>query len=276
MFGLCIVRLRSRSAGSSRGRVDREQAALVIARLPCGAAELRLDSPFQSFVRYGIGVVLRRRYLKMITRITGRLSRLGLAEAYFEISPYEHEVFVPDVVRRQLQDHIGEDVSLYTIEYIDGNVQKGGRMTPRLVGFLSPVEKEFFEMFCSVDGLGIKKALNAMNRPVADIAVAIEESDTKYLATLPGIGPAVADRVVAKLRRKMAKFALLIQADVPDRPSATRDELNDAYDALMALGHGPSEARDLVEQAAESLGKKNAKAGDLINEVYRLQRAANE
>lgn len=208
----------------------------------------------------------------MITRITGTLSRLGVAEAYFEIPPYEHEVFVPDFVRRQLQERVGEEVSLQTIEYIDGNVQKGGRMTPRLVGFLSPIEKEFFEMFCSVDGLGIKKALNAMNRPVADIAAAIEESDAKYLATLPGVGPTMADKIVAKLRRKMAKFALLIQNDVPDRPAATRDELNDAYDALLALGHGPSEARDLVEQASKSLKKKNPNAGDLINEVYRLQR----
>lgn len=211
----------------------------------------------------------------MITRLTAKLVRLGLAEAYFEIPPFEREVFVPDIVRRQLQESIDEEVSLYTIEYIDGNVQKGGRMTPRLVGFLSPVEKEFFEMFCSVDGLGIKKALNAMNRPVADIAAAIEESDAKYLATLPGIGPAVADRVIAKLRRKMAKFALMIQADIPDRPAGARDELNDAYDALMALGHGPSEARDLVEKAFESLGKKKPKAGDLINEVYRIQRESS-
>ena len=210
----------------------------------------------------------------MITRITGRLVRLGLAEAYFETPPYEREVYVPDVVRRQLQDRVGEDVSLHTVEYIDGNVQKGGRMTPRLVGFLSPIEKEFFEMFCSVDGLGIKKALAAMNRPVADIAAAIEESDTRYLSTLPGIGPAVADRVVAKLRRKMAKFALLIQGELPERTADQRSASNDAYDALLALGHDPGEARDLVEQAVKSVRKKNPQPEDLINEVYRLQRDA--
>ena len=208
----------------------------------------------------------------MITRIHGKLVRVAEATAYFEVPPFEYEVMVPDVVRRQLGEMVGEEVSLHTVDYIDGNVQKGGRMTPRMVGFLSPIEKEFFEMFCSVDGLGIKKALAAMNRPVADIAAAIEESDGRYLATLPGIGPAVADRVVAKLRRKMAKFALLIQGDVPERPAAARDAVNDAYDALLALGHQPAEARGLVEEAAKAVKKKKPQAEDLLDEVYRLRR----
>ena len=44
-----------------------------------------------------------------------------------------------------------------TIEYIDGNVSKGGKLTPRLVGFLNEVEREFFELICTVDGVGCFK-----------------------------------------------------------------------------------------------------------------------
>ncbi len=84
-----------------------------------------------------------------------------------------------------------------------------GRMTPRLIGFLSEIEREFFELFCSVDGVGVKKALRAMVRPVKEVATAIEEQDAKTLSSLPGIGPAMAERIIAKLRRKVPKFALM-------------------------------------------------------------------
>ena len=85
-----------------------------------------------------------------------------------------------------------------------------GRMTPRLIGFLSEVEREFFELFCSVDGVGVKKALRAMVRPVKEVATAIEEQDAKLLSALPGIGPAMSERIIAKLRRKVPKFALMV------------------------------------------------------------------
>jgi Holliday junction DNA helicase RuvA len=54
-------------------------------------------------------------------------------------------------------------------------------MVPRIVGFMNDAELEFFELFCSVDGVGVKKALRAMVRPVREIAVSIEEQDAKGL-----------------------------------------------------------------------------------------------
>ena len=136
----------------------------------------------------------------MITKITGKLIHLSETEATLEVGAFEYQVYVPEFVRRQLQSLIGNEVSLRTIEYLDGNPQKG-RLTPRMVGFTSDAEREFFELICSVDGLGVKKTLRAMVRPVREVAEAIEEQDIEQLSTLPGIGPAVAERVVAKLRR---------------------------------------------------------------------------
>ena len=210
----------------------------------------------------------------MITRITGNLARLTTQAAYLEIGAYEHEVFIPETARRSLQSTAeGESVSMHTIEFIDGNAAKGGRLTPRMIGFLSPIEREFFEMFCSVDGLGVKKALAAMNRPVADIAAAIEDRDTRTLTTLPGIGPAVADRIVAKLSRKMAKFALLIQAEASTRAPVERDVANDTFEVLVSLGHSPSDATELVKQAAEALGRKKKTVEAMLDEAFRIQRS---
>ena len=185
----------------------------------------------------------------MITKITGKLISVADDSAILEVPPYEQEVLIPDFTRRHIQQDVGGNISLHTIQYIDGNVQKGGRMTPRLIGFKSEIEREFFEIFCSVDGVGVKKALRAMVRPVPDIAKAIEQQDVKNISTLPGIGPATSERIVAKLRRKMPKFALLAAA----APTAVTEAdvehniVDETYQILLTLGHNESEARRMLE-----------------------------
>ena len=204
----------------------------------------------------------------MITKISGRLTGLQDDVAILEIAPFHYEVLVPDFTRRQLQLKIEQDVELHTIQYIDGNVQKGGRMTPRIIGFNSIVEREFFELFCSVDGLGVKKALRAMVRPVPDVARAIEEQDVNTLKTLPGIGAATAERIVAKLRRKMAKFALLIPALEGQTASPTERSLaEEVCQILISLGHPEVEARNMITVAVET-GKKVKDVESFLQLVY--------
>ncbi|NQV25171.1 MAG: Holliday junction DNA helicase RuvA [Rhodopirellula sp.] len=206
----------------------------------------------------------------MITRITGRLVQLDDTAATVAAGPFEYEVLIPEFVRRQLQPLLNQEVSLRTIEYLDGNPQQG-RLTPRMVGFMNDAEKEFFGIICQVDGVGVKKALRAMVRPVREVATAIEEQDLKQLATLPGIGAAMAERIVAKLRRKMAKFALLIDRDLPGGTEQRPSIVEDAYEAMLSLGHSTTEAREKIEAAI--IRKPKAKSVDeLLIEVYRSNR----
>ena len=206
----------------------------------------------------------------MITRITGKLVSLNGVEAGIDVGPFEYEVAVPDFVRRQLQSQIGKEITLRTIEYLDGNPQKG-RLVPRMIGFLSDVEKDFFDMICSVDGIGVKKALNAMVKPVSEVAVAIEEQDVKTLSALPGIGPAMAERIVAKLRRKMAKFALLIAREFPQSTEPASSVVSDALEALIALGHSASDACEQIEKVMKTKGKFKA-VDEILLEVYNQKR----
>ena len=150
----------------------------------------------------------------MITKITGTPVAVAADTLTLAVGAFEYEILIPEFARRNLQDKIGREVSLHTVEYLEGNAMQG-RLIPRLVGFLNPIEREFFDMFCEVDGVGVKKALRAMVRPVQEVATMIEEQDAKGLATLPGIGPATAERIIAKLRRRVPKFALLVARDMP-------------------------------------------------------------
>ena len=181
------------------------------------------------------------------------------------VDPFEYTVLIPEFTRRQLQNRRGESVSLHTIQYLEGNPAHG-RLTPRLVGFLNENEREFFEIFCSVDGVGAKKALRAMVQPVREVAIAIEEQNAKGLAQLPGIGPATAERIIAKLRRKVPKFALLVSEEItsdmvePDVVSAT-------FDVLRSLGHSESDARKLLDGALATK-KKFKDIESLLQAIY--------
>lgn len=202
----------------------------------------------------------------MITKISGRLTRIGQDQVSLAIGAFEYEVLIPEVVRRQLEGSVGEQISLFTVDYLEGNPMQG-RMIPRLVGFLSEAEREFFDLFCSVDGVGFRKALRGVVRPVREIAQAIEDQDIKTLSTLPGIGEAMAERIVAKLRRKVPKFALMVDRGAPEKRKADHDLVEDVYQALLSVGHGPADARKLID-AALNTRKKFKAFQDLMEEVY--------
>jgi Holliday junction DNA helicase RuvA len=202
----------------------------------------------------------------VITKITGELLRVADDALTLRVGAFEYEVLIPEFVRRRLQMELGNEVSLHTIDYLEGNAMQG-RLTPRLIGFLSEVEQEFFELICSVDGVGVRKALRAMVRPVREVAAAIEDQDAKSLAGLPGIGPAMAERMIAKLRRKMPKFALLVAREEPLETKQETDVVREGFDALRTLGHSEADARRLVDKALE--GKRKFKdVSELLATIY--------
>ena len=205
----------------------------------------------------------------MFTKITGTPVAIATDTLTLAVDAFEYEVLIPEFTRRHLQDQIGTSISLHTIEYLEGNPMQG-RLVPRLIGFLSSIEREFFQLFCEVDGVGVKKALRAMVRPVQEVATLIEEQDAKGLASLPGVGPATAERIIAKLRRKVPKFALLVTRDTPAATDVERDLLSEAFEILRVLGHSEPEARRLLDDTVAK--KKNYKNVDaLLHAVYEKQ-----
>jgi len=202
----------------------------------------------------------------LITKIAGKLVALHDDVCTLAIDAFEYQVLIPEFTRRQLQGQTGQPVTLHTIQYLEGNPMQG-RLTPRLIGFISEVEREFFELFCSVDGVGVRKALRAMVRPVPEVAALIEAQDAKGLAGLPGVGPATGERVIAKLRRKMPKFALLVAREVPYEATVERNVVDETFAALRGLGHSETDARALLDAALASK-KKYKDVESLIQAVY--------
>jgi Holliday junction DNA helicase RuvA len=106
-----------------------------------------------------------------------------------------------------------------------------------------------------------------MVRPVREVARAIEEQDSKSLAGLPGIGPATAERIVAKLRRKVPKFALMAAREEPSAAEVEFDVVSEAFEVLRKVGHGESDARRLVDTALAQK-KKYKDVQELLHAIY--------
>ncbi|MEI6365868.1 MAG: Holliday junction branch migration protein RuvA [Planctomycetota bacterium] len=203
----------------------------------------------------------------MIKKMTGVLGQVELTAIDLAVGPLVHEVLVPEMVRRELQGKVGQTITLHTLEFLEGTPGRGN-LVPRLVGFLSELEREFFDLICEVDGVGVRKALRAMVRAVGEIATAIEEQDATLLATLPGIGPATAERMIAKLRRRMPKFALLIARESPGECVKGSDVFTETFEVLRSLGHSDTDARRLVDALREGK-KKYRDVQEALEAIYR-------
>jgi Holliday junction DNA helicase RuvA len=228
----------------------------------------------------------------MITKMTGVLTRVLDDEARVEVGPFEYQVMIPEAVRRQVQLRTGQEVTFHVTEYLEGN-QSASRFVPRRIGFLTELELEFFELFCTVEKIGAKKALKAMARPVKEIADAINRQDARWLSTLPGIGAATSEQIVTTLKRKVTKFLMaptptltepapvVVEESKPagKRKPAPSGEpapasnlpdgrvVDDIYQALMGLGHSPIEARTRLDGLL-SCGKPFKTLDEALTLIY--------
>ena len=78
----------------------------------------------------------------------------------------------------------------------------------KLFGFVTDVEREWFRLLQTVQGVGAKVALSVLStlKP-ADLASAIAMRDKAMVARTPGVGPKVAERIVTELKDKAPAFA---------------------------------------------------------------------
>ncbi len=176
-----------------------------------------------------------------------------------------YEILLPAIVRESIDSKkIGEEVALY-IHYHQTDRQP----KPTLIGFNLEVEREFFRYFISVEDIGPMKAVQALTVPVRDIARAIESRNAAYLRRLKGIGNRTAQKIVATLEGKVAKFALIREVEKTAEAAPSDDFIEQVQDVLVKqLGHKVKEAKELIAAALKRNGSI-ATAEELFEEVYR-------
>jgi len=204
----------------------------------------------------------------MIARIEGKLVKLDTDSCLVQVGAVGYEVMLAGYCVNALSGKIGSDIELCTMEYYEG-APGGGNLIPRMIGFLSAGERDFFTKFISVKGIGIKKGLRSLSIPIATIAAAIENSDDKLLCSLDGVGKRMAQQIIAELHGKLQTFAIGAEAF---RPTEARFKpfQTEALEILIAWGEKRSEAMELIELACAKYPDINS-AEALVPLVYRLK-----
>lgn len=203
----------------------------------------------------------------MIAKIEGKLLQLNTDSSLIQVGPVGYEVMLPGYCVSALADKIGSNISLCTMEYYEG-APGGGNLVPRMVGFLSTQERDFFTKFTSVKGIGMRKALRLLSVPIATIAAAIEDEDDKTLQTLNGIGQKMARQIIAELKGKLKAFAIGPESQRPE--TRFKPFQIEALEVLIAWGEKRSEVMELVQLACEKHPDINT-AEALVPLVYRLK-----
>lgn len=188
------------------------------------------------------------------------------------------EVMVPAYLAARLRDRTGHVVVLHTFFYLEGQVQ-GTSFEPRLIGFDSPSDRSFFDLFTTVKGIGNRKALRAMAERPAWIAAAIVRGDAKGLTQLPEIGKKLADTMIMELKDKAKVFAD-VSITGPSGTSLTREVVQpmasslspveqDTVSALIVMGDQPADAERKVKLAVARLGRLPSDASELLAAALR-------
>jgi Holliday junction DNA helicase RuvA len=138
----------------------------------------------------------------------------------------------------------------------------------KLFGFRSDVEREWFRLLQTVQGVGAKVALAVLGTlPPADLANAIALRDKAAVARTPGVGPKVAERIVTELKDKAPAFADVdpgvIRLSGAIEESRAPRPIADAISALINLGYGQPQAAAAIAAASRAAGDK-AETAQLI------------
>lgn len=196
----------------------------------------------------------------MLTRLTGTLEALsGTMATITPDGPLGQtlalEVLLPAFLAQKLTTSVGSRITLHTYFYLEGQGQ-GTSFEPRILGFSSPDERAFFELFTTVKGIGNRKALRALAEPPGTIAAAIVRGDAKALTALPEIGKRLAETIIAELKGKVDAYASA--SDLGPHPrkkpmaqveSTLTGPAADAVEALVRLGEQRAEAERKVVKA---------------------------
>ncbi len=130
----------------------------------------------------------------------------------------------------------------------------------KLFGFASDVEREWFRLLQTVQGVGAKVALSVLGTlTVPELANAVAMRDKAMVARSPGVGPKVAERIVTELKDKAPAFtnvdpSVVHLAGALDEKRAPRPVM-DAVSALVNLGYGQPQAAAAIAAAARNTGE---------------------
>lgn len=173
----------------------------------------------------------------MIHFLSGEVIEITESMVVLDVAGVGYRVFVPTGVAGGVRKG-DPGATLHTSLVVsDGDMS--------LYGFLTPEERDIFELLIQVSGIGPKAAVRLLSLPKNTLVEGIAAEDVAVLTTIPGIGPKTAKRVILELRDKVTTL-YGEAAVVKDLPREAADEAELAAQGLQALGYSGMEIRAMI------------------------------
>jgi Holliday junction DNA helicase RuvA len=206
----------------------------------------------------------------MIGYIQGTLLKKETDRILLLAGQVGYEIWLPPMVMESISDKSVNDTLSFFIYYHQTERQP----KPVLIGFNDEQEKEFFQIFITVEDIGPLKALKAFTMPVAEIARAIETKDTAQLHKLKGIGSRTAQKIIATLQGKLDRFTVSAadpETPLPPRPSSIIEPVLAVL--VDQLGHRPADAKKMI---ADAFARNSVifTPEALFDEIYRGEKSS--
>jgi len=189
----------------------------------------------------------------MIHTISGVLEERSQKTIVVRAGAFGIRIFTPASIETKLPK-IGEEVKLYTFLHVrDGGID--------LYGFLEEEELIFFEALLSVSGIGPKSALGVLSvAPLSQLQAAVSHGESELLRQSSGIGKKTAERIVLELKDKI--FA----SNAEDTVQMMQSD-KDVLDALINLGYGRSQAKDVISKIDPEINGVSDRLRDALKKI---------
>lgn len=186
----------------------------------------------------------------MIGKLKGTVDEVGEDHAIIDVHGVGYVAFCPMRTLSGLRE--GEAAVLHIETYVREDMI-------RLYGFATHLEREWFRLLQSVQGVGAKVALAVLSTlSSSDLANAIALQDKAMVARAPGIGPKVAQRIVSELKNKAPAFAGDASGTIGLKQElgegVASGPVSDAVSALSNLGYSRDQAANAVAVAMKEAG----------------------
>ncbi len=192
----------------------------------------------------------------MIAKLRGLLDSVCEDWCIIDVGGVGYHVFCSSKTLDKL-GKAGDDVTLH----IETHIREDHF---HLFGFATELERDWFRLLQTVQGVGAKVALTILSTVSADqLSTSIAAQDKTVVGQASGVGPKLATRIITELKDKVARFAVVplkTGGGAQERPSS----LGDAVSALTNLGYKQAEAYTAVSKAI------NEGAEDDVQTLIRL------
>ena len=179
----------------------------------------------------------------MIAHLKGILTEKFDNSVIVDVNGVGYEVALSSIDYDNL--NLDDEVKLYTYHHIREQAEE-------LFGFTSLAAKRLFELLISVQGIGPKAGMAILSlAPAEEVRNAIANADSAYISKASGVGKKSAERVIVDLRDKVGLPTYYGRKSDPK--VATKNDNDEALDALMALGLNLADATRALEGIDQSL-----------------------